>query len=48
VGKDAQQMSSPNIVDFTGKGLDQMNWEDIKILENNTGKYYRRTYYEPY
>jgi hypothetical protein len=33
VGKDAQQMSSPNIVDFIGKGLDQMNWEDLKILE---------------
>src|ERR671920_1236541 len=33
VGKDAQHMSSPNIVDFIGKGLDQMNWKDIKILE---------------
>jgi peptidoglycan/xylan/chitin deacetylase (PgdA/CDA1 family) len=33
VGKDAQQMSVPDIVDFIGKGLDQMNWEDLKILE---------------
>jgi peptidoglycan/xylan/chitin deacetylase (PgdA/CDA1 family) len=26
-------MSTPDIVDFIGKGLDQMNWEDLKILE---------------
>ena len=33
VGKDAQQMNSPDIVDFIGKGIDQMSWEDLKILE---------------
>jgi peptidoglycan/xylan/chitin deacetylase (PgdA/CDA1 family) len=33
VGKNAQQMSAPDIVDFIGKGLDQMNWEELKILE---------------
>ena len=33
VGKDAQQMNSPDITDFIGKGIDQMSWEDLKILE---------------
>ena len=27
VGKNAQQMNSPDIVDFIGKGIDQMSWE---------------------
>jgi peptidoglycan/xylan/chitin deacetylase (PgdA/CDA1 family) len=33
VGKDAQQMSLPHIVDFSGKGIGQMGWEDLKILQ---------------
>jgi len=34
VGKDAKQMSLPNVVDFVGKGIDQMSWQDLKLLEN--------------
>ena len=35
VGKNAQQMNSPDIVDFIGKGIDQMSWEDVKMLEKD-------------
>lgn len=35
VGKNAQQMNSPDIVDFIGKGVDQMSWEEVKMLEKD-------------